>query len=110
MWINDTSVFIGSPFLTRHITHFAESVNQLLIKLRYPSLYPSLGAIFLPKFDPNQDFEWSYSYVKLLLSIFPHPVRFITKDKVNEIICFKSAVFLEWSFYCLGNDGSDGVS
>ena len=97
-WVNESSVFIGSPFITHHITHFSESVNQLLIKLRYPSLYPPVAAVFLPKFDLLHEFEWSLSYVKLLMSVFPHPIRFLTKDREHDMLCFKSAVFLEFIY------------
>lgn len=34
---------IFQPFLTRHIMHFAESVNHLLNKLRNRSDYPPVG-------------------------------------------------------------------
>ena len=96
-WVNDSAVFIGSPFITRHVTHFAESVNQLLVKLRNPSLYPPVAAVYLPKFDSRHEYEWSSSYIKLLLSVFPHPIRLITKNQ-HPLLCFKWAVFLDSIF------------
>ena len=42
-WFNDTDVYVGLAFRPRHITHFAEGVNLLLLKLLAPREFPKVG-------------------------------------------------------------------
>ena len=39
-WIENGVFFVAKPLVNRHIGHFIESVNQVLLKLRYPFVYP----------------------------------------------------------------------
>ena len=41
-WFEQKGVNIAMPFRTKHITHFAESVNLLLLKLLAPSQFPQV--------------------------------------------------------------------
>lgn len=101
VFINE-SVYVSQPFLRRHITHFAESVNQILIKFEYPSFYPKLTTLFLPHFIKRSEYEWSKEYLQLLLSHIPESQQpvvytndnnpFIPKDWKIEFVCFRNVV------------------
>lgn len=81
LWLNTTGNFIGVAFHTRHITHFAESVNLLLLKLLAPAEFPQvrvaarfhsqLHNLFLPTFRDFNEYEWSKQYLRLLVDSFP---------------------------------------
>ena len=94
-WIENGSYYVSYPFLVRHIGHFAESVNQVLLKLRYPSFYPPFTDFYLPRFARNE-FEWSVTYLKLMLQLFPSnftPTLHIAGSiPLNIDTCFRSAV------------------
>ena len=45
LWLNDTGSYIAIAFRPKHITHFAESVNLLLLKLLAPESFPTVIAI-----------------------------------------------------------------
>lgn len=106
VFINE-SVYVSQPFLRRHITHFAESINQILLKFEYPSFYPKLNTLFLPGFVESSEYEWSREYLKLVLSHIPESQQpavytkdknpFIPKDWRIEYMCFSNVVlFLEF--------------
>ena len=42
LWLNDTGSYIAIAFRPKHITHFAESVNLLLLKLLAPEGFPTV--------------------------------------------------------------------
>lgn len=42
LWLNTTGNYIGVAFHGRHITHFAESINMLLLKLLAPAEFPQV--------------------------------------------------------------------
>lgn len=94
-WINKGYYYIIRPHQLRHIGHFSECVNQLLLKLRFPFAYPPLTDLYLPEFKPNE-YEWSKTYLSLVLSLFPeeykpnlHLYQSIT---ISPMTCFTSAV------------------
>lgn len=106
IFINE-SVYVSQPCLPRHITHFSESVNQILIKFEYPYFYPKLNTIFLTRFVNRTEYEWTREYIRLVLSHIPESQRPVvyTKDEnpffpsktIVEYICFKNVVlFLEF--------------
>ena len=41
-FLNNSTIAISQPFTPRHIYHFSESVNHLLLLLRYPNYYPNV--------------------------------------------------------------------
>lgn len=45
MWIEEPGAYIGMPFHKRHITHFAESINLLLLKLMAPTEFPTVSVL-----------------------------------------------------------------
>ena len=42
LWLNDTGSYIAIAFRPKHITHFAESVNLLLLTLLAPEGFPTV--------------------------------------------------------------------
>ena len=46
----EKGIFIFQPFLSKHITHFIETVNHLLNKLADRSLYPYVLILFILSF------------------------------------------------------------
>ena len=96
VWIDNGSYFVSQPFINRHIGHFAESVNQLVMKLRNPSMYPPLTDWYLPNFRKSE-FEWSKVYMRLLISLFPveNRPKMHWHDDIEKksLVCFRSAVF-----------------
>ena len=44
-WYDDKTVYLAMQFRTKHITHFAESINLLLLKLMAPSEFPPVSFI-----------------------------------------------------------------
>lgn len=101
-WIQQGVFFVSKPLVTRHIAHFTESVNQALLKLRYPSFYPPFTDLYIPSFEQS-DFEWSKTYLKILLSLFPNDLRpalhLANSIRLNGLTCFRSAVRLEVLLY-----------
>ena len=85
------------PLCPRHIGHFAECLNQLLLKFRFPSVYPPLTDLYIPEFKP-QEYEWSKTYMKIVLHLFPKgfvpTLHLYNSIQINDITCFKSAVYL----------------
>ena len=43
LWVNETGNYVGIAFRPRHITHFAESINLLLLQLLAPDGFPRVG-------------------------------------------------------------------
>lgn len=86
---------MSQPYLSRHIGHFAESVNQALLKLRYPEFYPEVTDWYFPRFK-DDEFAWSKTYLQLLLELFPREVRpkvhFGDAFKLKPELCFRSVV------------------
>ena len=95
-WIQDGVFFVAKPYVNLHIGHFVESVNQVLLKLRYPVIYPPFTDLYLPFFE-NTEFEWSKTYLQLLLSLFPNELKpslhLANSIPLNHLTCFRSAVF-----------------
>lgn len=101
IFINE-SVWVSQPCLPRHITHFSESVNQILIKFQYPYFYPKLNTIFLTHFDNHTEYEWTREYLRLVLSHIPESQQpvvytkdsnpFIPKKSTIKYICFRNVV------------------
>lgn len=93
-WVEDGYYFVVQPCTMRHIGHFAEAINHLLIKLRYPSFYPPFTDMYIPMFV--NELEWSETYMKLLLSLFPEnlkpAVHLGYSISTSPIACFRSAV------------------
>lgn len=46
LWLNDTGSYIAVAFRPKHITHFAESINLLLLKLLAPEGFPTVAQVF----------------------------------------------------------------
>ena len=94
-WIENGYYYVFKPCQLRHIGHFAESLNHALLKLRYPSFYPPLTDIYIPQFTEN-DFEWSKTYLQLVLSLFPEDfkpaVHIANSIRLSRATCFRSAV------------------
>lgn len=94
-WIEDGYYYVSYPYRARHIGHFAESVNQLLLKLRYPSLYPPITDLYLPRFS-SHEFEWSSTYLNLLFLLFPSgftpKLHIANTISIDKGACFRSAV------------------
>ena len=94
-WIENGYYYVFKPCQLRHIGHFAESLNHALLKLRYPSFYPPLTDIYIPQFTEN-DFEWSKTYLQLVLSLFPEDfkpaVHIANSIPLSRATCFRSAV------------------
>ena len=86
---------MSQPFVSRHIGHFAEAVNQALLKLRYPAFYPEVTDWYFPLFK-SQEFDWSKTYLRLLLELFPEELRpklhFAEAFKLKPSLCFRSVV------------------
>ena len=78
-----------------HIGHFIESVNQLLLKLRYPSGYPPLTDLYIPQYVPNED-SWLKQYLNLLVDLFPKnftpALHLAYSFNLFSELCFRSAV------------------
>ena len=89
--------YVSHPAYKKHIGHFAEAISPLLLKLRFPKEFPPMTDFYIPRFE-NDEFEWSKTYLKLLLNLFPKnltPALYLSKDiKINQTICFRSAVFV----------------
>lgn len=96
-WEQDEGVFISHSFASRHISHFAESVNQLLVKFRNVSSMPAFKTLYLSNYDPRSEFEWSNTYLRLLLRLFPPSQRPNVHYYSFYGHCYKSAV----SIFCL---------
>ena len=96
-WIYNGSYYVIRAHQLRHIGHFSEFVNHLLLKLRFPSLYPVLTDLYIPEFKPDE-YEWSKTYLKLTLALFPNDfkpkIHLYNSISIDPIKCFKSAVFL----------------
>ena len=94
-WLEDGHFYVSQPFLMRHIGHFAESVNQALLKLRYPEFYPEFTDWYLPLFTVNE-FDWSKTYLQLLLELFPKELmpktHFADAYNLKYETCFRSVV------------------
>lgn len=113
---------VFQPFLSRHITHFAECVNHLLNKLGNRTSYSPVSLalvdkqaphVYLPLLHEEREFEWTKTYVSLLLSLFPETHRpklhFSRKTETSpELECFKSVVLCSWRF-SIGFGGSSGL-
>ena len=95
-WINNGYYYIIRAHQLRHIGHFSECVNQLLLKLRYPSVYPPLTDLYIPEFKPNE-YEWSKTYLKLVINLFPEEYRpnlhLYQSINISPMTCFTSAVY-----------------
>lgn len=96
-WIENGVFFVAKPLVNRHIGHFIESVNQVLLKLRYPFVYPPFTDLYLPFFE-NTEFEWSKTYLQALLSLFPNDqkpsLHLADSIPLSKLTCFRSAVFI----------------
>lgn len=68
---NSGFYYVCHPAYDRHIGHFSEAVNPLLLKFRFPKLFPPMTHLFIPRFKVKREYEWSTTYLKLLLSLFP---------------------------------------
>lgn len=94
-WINNGSYYVIRAHQLRHIGHFSECLNHLLLKLRFPSLYPVLTDLYIPEFKQNE-YEWSKTYLKLTLALFPKEfkpnIHLYNSIKIDSIMCFKNAV------------------
>ena len=90
-WIASTTL-IGHAFHTRHITHFVESVNPVLEKFQNRSLYPNPEVLFVPRFDFDNEFEWSIEYLQTLANLFVKPLQIIGQQPRGKLICMKHAV------------------
>ena len=103
LWIEDGNYFVSQPFVNRHIGHFAESVNQLIVKLRNPSMYPPLTDWYLPNFKKSE-FEWSKVYLRLLAKLFPvenRPKMHLHNDiERRALVCFRSVVLVAGCVAC----------
>ena len=103
LWIEDGNYFVSQPFVNRHIGHFAESVNQLIMKLRNPSMYPPLTDWYLPNFRKSE-FEWSKVYLRLLIDLLPvenRPKMHLHNDiKRRSLVCFRSVVLVAGCVAC----------
>ena len=98
-WIPSTT-YIGHAFLSKHITHFVESVNPVLEKFQNHSLYPNPEVLFVPQFNLNKEFEWSIMYLRVLAHLFPKPLQIIGLQPRGKLICMKHAVCLiDYFFY-----------
>ena len=97
-WINDGNYYVSQPLVMHHIGHFAESVNQLLLKLRYPSFYPPFTTLYIPQFE-NSEYEWSKIYLEVLLNLYPDRYKPILKlhnsIPITTLTCFRTAVFID---------------
>ena len=99
-WIPSTT-FIGHAFITRHITHFAESVNPILELFQNNSLYPNPEVLFVPRFDLKNEFGWSIEYLQTLAKLFLKPLKIIGMQPRGKLICMKHSVrLIEIFFYC----------
>ena len=96
-WIENGYYFVFQPCATRHIGHFVESINHALLKLRYPSFYPPFTDLYIPSFFIDE-FEWSKSYLQLVLSLFPDSLKPAVhlggSIPTYSTTCFRSAVAL----------------
>ena len=96
-WIESGYYFVFQPCATRHIGHFVESINHALLKLRYPSFYPPFTDLYIPSFFIDE-FEWSKSYLQLVLSLFPDSLKPAVhlggSIPTYSVACFRSAVIL----------------
>lgn len=94
-WIENGSYYVFQPYKMRHIGHFAESINHILLKLRYPSFYPPFTDLYIPKFS-EKEYEWSKTYLQLVLSLFPEnlkpAVHLASSIPISPTVCFRSAV------------------
>ena len=96
--VQEKGVYIFEPYLPKHITHFIENVNHLLNKLGDRSLYPYLSTVYLPWFNETSEYEWSKTYINLLVSLFPadHRPKLIFKNRNKYdypiLQCFSNAV------------------
>ena len=110
-WIENGCYFVFQPCATHHIGHFVESINHALLKLRYPSFYPPLTDLYIPKFF-SDEFEWSKSYLQLVLSLFPDNLKpalhLGSSFSAYPAVCFRSAVSL-WMNTNLGVGGSRAI-
>lgn len=95
-WNKKKGIFISQAFVTKHIYHFSESVNQLLLKLLDRSLYPTIHELYLPRFHADKEFGWSKTYLNLLRELYPDEhrfsLRFYDKSLRDEYECFRSCV------------------
>ncbi len=94
-WITNGTYYVIRAHQLRHIGHFSECVNHLLLKLRFPSSYPLLTDLYIPEFKPNE-YEWSKTYLNLTLALFPNDfkpkIHLYNSINIDPMKCFKYAV------------------
>lgn len=95
-WIKDGFYYVIRPRSLHHIGHFSECLNHLLLKFRFPSIYPPLTDLYIPEFKSGE-YEWSKTYMHLVLDLFPNgyapKLHLYDSINISELTCFKSAVF-----------------
>lgn len=94
-WNDKEGIFISQPYITNHIYHFSESVNQLLLKLLDRSLYPKISELYLPNFRYDREYGWSKTYLNLLRELYPETDRFSLRyysEFKEDYECFRSCV------------------
>lgn len=86
---------MARPVNYHHIGHFSESLNHLLLKLRFPQFYPIITDLYLPEYS-TKVYEWSKVYLSLLLSLFPNDlspqIHLGNSISIKSMTCFKSIV------------------
>lgn len=95
LWINNGSFFASQPLNSHHLAHFIESVNQALLKLRYPTAYPVFTDWYIPKFG-DKEFNWTMTYLHILLGLYNKKYRpglhLFKSYPISPITCFRSIV------------------
>lgn len=97
LWINEGSFFVSQPWRSNHLAHFIESINQALLKLRYPAKYPLFTDWYIPQFG-NNEFNWTQTYLNLLRNLYSKDYRpkmhLLNSYPIKPVTCFRSAVIL----------------
>lgn len=94
-WIDSGVYFVSQPRRNNHLGHFIEGINQALLVLRFPSLYPKFTNWYIPKFG-YKEFEWTKIYLRLLHNLFSDDfkptLQLANSISLNKVTCFRSAV------------------
>ena len=93
-WIDSGVYFVSQPRRNNHLGHFIEGINQALLVLRFPSLYPKFTNWYIPKFG-YKEFEWTKIYLRLLHNLFPDDFKPTSSRKMAH----KARKFFR-TFFC----------
>lgn len=98
-------VYLGQAFRDFHITHFAESINMLLLHLRDFRSFPPITHLYLPYFQKESEIEWNRTYLSLIFDSFPEEYRpklvhrlnvhRLAAKLPNKRLCFKSITLMD---------------